>query len=231
MQKIKSIIFSLALAAIAGFSSISWAAERPNTPECAYAKGSFDTDLCHIQYIEPLQKEVKELWSKLLEIRGQKAEDNPWVFRTYNQVCDQSDQRYYDEKKCLLHMPGKLAQEKYLIREELKGIVTRQAAAKRLPAKSTASKNKLSVQEEKNKKLAEELAKIQTGLKPEKTRGLTEEIGKLKKEIEFKSRIIAILYIISAALAIITILLAMYLAIYRKKNLTTQTPKLTIAKK
>lgn len=153
----KLVIASLvALAAVLfGFSNTSLAVDRPNTPECADVNGRSDPDACHIQYIEPLQKELEELWFQLVKLQGKKPEDNPWVFQTDNSACDQDKPEYYNEKTCKLSMPGKLAQAKYIIREEINKTAyqakTKQQKA-RLVQKLTAAKKELA---EKDKELAE----------------------------------------------------------------------------
>lgn len=177
MKKALVIVSLLALAITLGFSDTSWAVERPNTPECADVNGRSDPDACHIQYIEPLQKELEELWFQLVRLQGKKAEDNPWVFKTDNSACDQDKPEYYDEKTCKLSMPGKLAQAKYQIREEMKKTAYL-AKVKRQKLQLVATTWKLSVTTKKNQDLTAKLAQAE-----EKNAGLEGQITALKNKL------------------------------------------------
>lgn len=141
MKKTLAIASLLALAAVLGFSDISWAVDRLNTPECNTESEKFDPDSCHIQYIEPLQNELEKLWFQLVRLQGKKVEDNPWVFQNDNPVCDQEPQ-YYNEELCKLSTPGKLAQAKYLIREEINRVAY-QAKIKQQKAQFAETKRQL----------------------------------------------------------------------------------------
>lgn len=200
MKKL-AIAILLALAAVLGFSNASWAADRPNTPECADVNGRSDPDACHIQYIEPLQKELEEMWFQLVKLQGKKAEDNPWVFKTDNSACNQDKPEYYDEKLCKLSMPGKLAQAKYLIHEEVKGLAY-QAKVKRQKAQLAqeldAAKKELA---EKDKELAE-VKKENAKLNVEKA-SLVEALEKSITATESKKRADITLFIVAFTLIMI----------------------------
>lgn len=163
MKKIASL---LVLAAVLGFSNASWAANRPNTPECTDVNGTFNSDACLIQYIEPLKIETVEMWSRLLKLQGKSAEENPWTFKVNSPACD-PDSQSYDKVFCLLQTPGKLALEKYRIREEVLKLeieqklkrqktkpVVAQATIGKLIEENIRLTEKLTEAEKKNEKLS-----------------------------------------------------------------------------
>jgi len=179
---IASLIILAAMTTILGFSNNSWAAERPNTPECADINGRSDPDACHIQYIEPLLLETEKMWNRLMKLQGKNAAENPWTFKVDSPACD-PDSQDYDEKFCLLQMPGKLALEKYRLREEVIKLEVAQKL-KRQKTKLAFTQTTVKKLTEENKKLAEKLANVEqkvVELEQEKTNQLKEPI-KVKRQ-------------------------------------------------
>lgn len=159
MKKILTIVSLPVFVAILGFSNASWAVNRPNTPECADVNGRFDVNACLIQYIEPLKVETEQMWSRLLKLQGKSAEENPWTFRVDSSACD-PDSQSYDKMFCLLQTPGKLAVEKYRIREEVRKLEIEQKI-KRQRTKLALARITINKLMQENEKLAKKLTEAE----------------------------------------------------------------------
>lgn len=207
MKKALIIASAFVLAIVLGFSNASWAVERPNTPECADVNGRADPDACLTQYTEPLLEELRELWFQLVRLQGKRPEDNPLVFQTDNSVCDQGQPEYYDEKLCMLSMPGKLAQAKYPIREEIRKLEAEQKL-KRQKTKLVLAQTTVHKLTEENKKLAE---KLQESEKQNKELSgqiavLANELAESNKAVEVqkqKAKEFKILFLVFLAVTIV----------------------------
>lgn len=159
MKKALTIASLLVLTAILGFSNTSWAANRPDTSECTDINGRADVDACLIQYIEPLKMETEQMWNRLLKLQGKSVEENPWTFKIDSPVCD-PDSQYYDATFCLLQTPGKLALEKYRLREEVVRLAIEQKL-KRQKTKLAVAQAAIDKLANENERLTQKLAEAE----------------------------------------------------------------------